>query len=233
MPGSHPGRGTTLESSPTATSGHWERLRAGLAPSERGATTPQITRFSASVDAPGSHQEHEHDRQNGGEDEHPPSYACSLSTARHRGEQGRIARRGHGPDPRSRRVEHVSGDGLVVAVALHGERAVARVADRVAPAASEQTGAPRHRHHDGDPVLAQAGDLCVLVNAGHEEHDHEDGQRHETAGPDHAARRRASTSTPAPRSFDTDSPGGPLVSRSCPRRRAVVLGRSGDRSDTI
>ena len=74
--------------------------------------------------------------------------ACSLASRRAVVDEGRVTGDGDAPQRRAREGGGVAGDGLVVAVAVEGERAPAGVAGRVAAAAPEQAEAAR------DPVIS-------------------------------------------------------------------------------
>jgi hypothetical protein len=85
---------------------------------------------------------------------------------------------------------------------VKGERTPAGVTGLVAPTAPEKPEAARDRERNRDPVVAEAGDLGVLVDSGDEE-DHDGG---------HQGHQEQTAEDPADES-DVQSRSGPPESR--------------------
>jgi hypothetical protein len=138
-------------------------------------------------------------------------------------EKGGIVPDGDGFELRSRRAKGVSGDVLAVAMAVEGECSPAGVAGLVAAATAQQTEAARDRDLDRYPVLMEAGDLRVLLGAGHEEDDDECGQPYQDEG------HEKTTDTP-----DVDRHAGPAqrperLARNTWLPGGLIFERLGDR----
>jgi hypothetical protein len=67
-----------------------------------------------------------------------------------------------------------------MAVSVEDEPPEAGVSGGIASAATEASQTTRNRDLDGNPVLAQAGDLIILVHCSCKENDCHRGQRHHT-----------------------------------------------------
>jgi hypothetical protein len=87
---------------------------------------------------------------------------------------------------RARSAEGIPRDRVAIAPSVKDEDPAAGVAGGIAAAASEQPAAFCHRHLDSYSVLAKKGDLCVLVDAGHEEASHRKAQSSQAQGDDQA-----------------------------------------------
>jgi hypothetical protein len=135
---------------------------------------------------------------------------CSERRTLIRGHEGRIARHRRWPAPGCPIVVPGAGEGLGVAGAVDREAAGARVADRIAAAASHEpeTFGDGDRHRDA--VVVELVDLAVLVDPGHGEHDDENGQGHQTEA-DH----------------DLTDFAGVVVDAGPPQRREGLVGRPG------
>jgi hypothetical protein len=88
---------------------------------------------------------------------------------------------------RARPAEGIPRDRVAIAPSVKDEDPAAGGANGIAAAPSEQPAAPGHRHLDSHSVLAKKGDLCVLVDAGHEEADHRKAQSSQAEGDDQAS----------------------------------------------
>ncbi len=109
-----------------------------------------------------------------------------------------FSRDGDTGERRAGRVECEAGDRRRVPVAVEPVGALARVAGRVAAAAAELADTARDGDRHGYPVLTEPGRLVVLVEAGDQEDDGQDGHDDEAESDD-----------------DRDEP--PPVDRSDPR----------------
>jgi hypothetical protein len=93
---------------------------------------------------------------------------------------------GHHANPRARRQKGVARDRAAMALSVEDVGPAAAVSGRIASAAAQDAQAPRYRDLDRNPVLAQAGDLSILVDCGREENSCHRGERDHT-GADEAA----------------------------------------------
>src|ERR1700677_4051442 len=81
-------------------------------------------------------------------------------------------------------MERRAGKALGVPAAVDGEGAGARISGRIAAAAPHEAEAVGDGDGHRDAVVTESVDLTVLVDTGHGEDDHEDGQGEQTE-PDH------------------------------------------------
>ncbi len=88
---------------------------------------------------------------------------------------------------RARSAEGIPRDRVAIAPSVKDEDPAAGVASGIAAAPSEQPAASGYRHLDSHSVLAEKGDLCVLVDAGHEEAAHRKAQSSQAEGDDQAS----------------------------------------------